>query len=173
MSENNAVTKDELKEILAEMVKELRAETAAQFDAADKKTAARFEESERKTAARFEEMEKKNEARFDATDRKMETMRLELLDAIRIQGEAQDAKIEMVSRRYEESHSKLLTGMDKVMKELENHRVERLSFGAAQNRLERQIKAIANHLGIKNSNGNHNGNGKGKRPGSGRKRKSK
>ncbi len=29
MSENNAVTKEELKEILAEMAKELRAETAA------------------------------------------------------------------------------------------------------------------------------------------------
>ncbi len=42
MNENNAVTKEELKEILAEMAKELRAETAVQFDAADKKTAARF-----------------------------------------------------------------------------------------------------------------------------------
>jgi hypothetical protein len=168
MNENNAVTKEELKEILAEWAKEMRTETAAQFD--DMK-------------------------------RNMATMRLELLDAIRTQGEAQDAKIEMASRRYEESHSRLLTGMDKVVKELDNHRVERLALsaaqnrlerqiqaiakelenhrgerlalGAAQNRLERQIKAIAKHLGIKNVNGNDNGNRKSKRPDSAKKRKSK
>jgi hypothetical protein len=79
----------------------------------------------------------------------------------------------MASRRFEESHNKLLTGTDKVMKELENHRVERLSLGAAQNRLEKQIEAIAKHLGIKNSNGNHNGNGKGKKPPARRRKKSK
>jgi hypothetical protein len=140
MSENNAVTKEELIEILAEMAKELRTETAAQFD----------------------EMK-----------RNMATIRLELLDAIRTQGEAQDAKIEMASRRYEESHSRLLTGMDKVVKELDNHRVERLSLGAAQSRLEKQIEAIAKHLGIKNSNGNHNENSKEKKPRSDKKRKSK
>jgi hypothetical protein len=151
MNENNAVTKEELKEILTEMAKELRAETAAQF----------------------EEFEQKTAARFDATDRKMETMRLELLDAIRAQGEAQDAKIEMASRRFEEYYSKLLTGMDKVVKELDNHRVERLSLGAAQNRLEKQIEAIAKHLGIENSNGDPNANRKGKKPRSGRKRKLK
>ncbi len=151
MSENNAVTKEELKEILAEMAKELRAETAAQFD----------------------DMKRNMAAQFGVTDRKMEKMRLELLDAIRTQGEAQDAKIEMASRRYEESHSRLLTGMDKVMKELDNHRVERLGLGAAQNRLEKQIEAIAKHLGIKNSNVNHNGNSKEKKPRSGRKRKPK
>lgn len=51
MSENNAVSKEELKEILAEMAKELRAETASQFDAAEKKTAARFEEIKQNVSA--------------------------------------------------------------------------------------------------------------------------
>jgi hypothetical protein len=63
--------------------------------------------------------------------------------------------------------------MDKVVKELDNHRVERLSLGAAQSRLEKQIEAIAKHLGIKNSNGNHNENSKEKKPRSDKKRKSK
>lgn len=122
MSENNAVTKDELKEILAEMAKELRAETAAQFDTADQKTATRFEDMEKKNAARFEEMEKKNATRFEKREEKTDKRHAELLEMMRAQSDmiwAQNKKIDDQYRYFQESHSKLLAGMDAMMKEQE------------------------------------------------------
>jgi hypothetical protein len=39
------------------------------------------------------------------------------------------------------------------MKQLEDHRVERMSLGAIQNRHTREIEAIQKHLGIEGKNG--------------------
>jgi hypothetical protein len=134
MNENNAVTKDELKEILAEMVKELRAETVA-----------RFEEMEKRNATRFEEMEKKTDNRH-----------AELLGMMRTQSDmiwAQNKKIDDQYRYFQESHSKLLTGMDAMVKEQEIIRHEQLSLGAIQDRHTREIADIKQQLGAAGKNG--------------------
>jgi hypothetical protein len=194
MAENNAVTKDELKEILAEMTKDLRAETAARFEESERKTAARFkeleqktaarfeeserktaarfEESERKTAARFEESERKTAARFDKTDEVIAMVYNELRKMMQDQTAmtraqsnmiiAQNQKIDDQYRYFQESHSRLLTGMDAMMKEHEKIRLDHLSLGAIQNRHTREIEAIQLHLGIVGKN-DPNGKNSGKK----------
>lgn len=186
MSENNAVTKEELKEILAEMAKELHAETTAQFDAADKKTATRFEDMEKKNAARFEEINQNVATlsrKVDANDQKLEVFRGEFMarfDSADIKHSTVVTEIfkfrrDMDAReqKNQETQSQLLTGMDKVMKELENHRVERISLGVIQDRHTRDIEALKKHVGLEPSNDNLNTNRKGKKPSLGRKKKSK
>lgn len=144
MIEINAVTKEELKEILAEMAKKLRAETAAQFDSADKKTAARFEEINQNVAALSRKVDANDQkleafradfmARFDSADIKHSNVVTEIFKLRR--------DLDAREQKNQETQSKLLTGMDKVMKELENRRVERLSLGVIQDRHTKHTKKI-------------------------------
>lgn len=186
MNENNALTKEELKEILAEMAKELRAETAAQFEAADKRTAARFEELESKNAARFEGINQNVAAlsrKVDANDQKLEAFRAEFMarfDSADIKHSNVVTEIFKLRRdmdareqKNQETQSQLLTGMDKVMKELENHRVERISLGVIQNRHTKDIESLKRHVALERSNDDHDASRKGKKPGPSRKKKSK
>jgi hypothetical protein len=103
----------------------------------------------------------------------MEQRHLELLEIIRSQGnmilaldDKLDAKLEAQRKEYHETHSKLLTGMDNVMKELEDHRIERISLGVIQDRHTKEIEAIKKHIGLESSNGNGQGNAKAKKPSS-------
>lgn len=165
MAENNAVSKEELREIMAEMrqefrqeLLEFRAETIARFEESEKKTASRFDEFEKKTTARFEESERKTAARFDKTDEVIAAMYNELRQMIQTQTEmtraqsdiimAQNKKIDDQYRYFQESHSSLLTGMDAMMKEHEKIRLDHLSLGAIQDRHTREIEAIQKHLGL-------------------------
>jgi len=77
---------------------------------------------------------------------------------------ALDRKVDAHHQEFDEKQSRLLTGMDKVMKELENHRNERLRLGAIQNRHTQEIEAIKKHIGLESSNGNGQGNAKAKKP---------
>jgi hypothetical protein len=66
---------------------------------------------------------------------------------------AQNKKIDDQYRYFQESHSKLLTGMDAMMKEQEIIRHEQLSLGAIQDRHTKEIEEIKQHLGAAGKNG--------------------
>jgi len=152
MAENNAVTKEELKEVMAEMRQEFRqglAETNQNVLALRHKVDAN---------------EKKFEAFRDETLKKHD----EVVKAIFAHEKKTDAQYEDLRQ----TQSRLLTGMDKVMKELENHRIERMSLGAIQDLHGSEIEAIKKHLGFENNNGKSRGNTI-KRPSSKKPKKSK
>jgi hypothetical protein len=133
MAENNAVTKEELQEVMAEMRQEFRqglAETNQNVLALRHKVdvnAQKFEAFRDETLKKHDEVVKAIFAHQNKTDAQHEELR--------------------------QMYSKMLTGMDKVMKDLDNHRVERLSLGAIQDRQGRDIEAIKKHLGLESNNG--------------------
>ncbi len=213
MSENNAVTKEELKEILAEMAKgfhkglekmsqEFRGDLAVtnqNVAALDSKVDTLTGMNEgfqrdlaetnqnvavlaRKVDANEQKLDRLSE-KVDNNEHKLETFRVEVMARFDVADEKHSNLVKAIFALREgmdaqfqelrESQSKILTGMDPVMREHEIIRHEQISLGVIQDRHTRDIESLKKHVGLERSNDNHNTNRKGKKPGLGRKKKSK
>jgi len=147
MAENNAVTKEELKEVVDELRQEFRQGLAKtnqnvlvirhKVDGLEHKVDANEEKHE---AFRAETL-----VRFDVFDAKHDAVVKAILD----HQKKTDAQYEELRGMI----SKLMTGMDPVMKEHEIIRHGQLSLGVIQDRQGRDIEAIKKHLGLEGNNG--------------------
>lgn len=159
MPENNAVTKEELKEVVEELRQEFR-QGLAETNQNVLEIRHKVDGLERKVDANDQKLEAfraETLARFDVVDKKHD----EVVQAIFAHQKKTDAQ-------YEELHgmlSKLMTGMDAEMKEHEILRQEQISLGVIQDRQggdldlhRRDIEAIKKHLGLNGNNGNHRKN---------------
>ncbi|MGH7456903.1 MAG: hypothetical protein ACRENG_36470, partial [bacterium] len=154
MAENNAVTKEELKEVVEELRQEFRqglAETNQNVLALGHKVDG------------LEHKVDGLEHKVDANDQKLEAFRAETLARFDVVDKKHDEVVQAIfahqkktDTQYEELRgmiSKLMTGMDPVMKEHEIIRHEQISLGVIQDRQGRDIEAIKKHLGLEGSDG--------------------
>jgi uncharacterized protein YoxC len=179
MAENNAVTKEELKEILAEMTQEFQrdlTETNQNVAGLTQNVAgltqnvagltqnvagltqnvagltqnvtgltqkvAGLTQNVELQGKQLEEFRAETAARFDEADKK----HAKVIDKIFALEDKMDAQY----REFHETHAKLITGMDAMMKEHETIRYEQVSIGAIQDRQQREINGIKQNLGIDN-----------------------
>jgi len=140
MAENNAVTKEELKEVMAEMRQDFRqglAETNQNVVELRHKVDANEQKHETFRAERL--------ARFDVADQKHDAV----VNAIFAHEKKTDAQYEELRGML----SKLMTAMDPQTRELEIIRHEQLSLGVIQDRHGRDIDAIKKHLELEGNHG--------------------
>jgi predicted nuclease with TOPRIM domain len=176
MAENNAVTKEELKEVVDELRQEFRqglAETNQnvlelrhKVDGLEHKVDG-LEHKVDGLEHKVDGLEHKVdglEHKVDANDRKLEAFRAETLARFDVVDAKHDAVVKAIldhqkktDAQFEEVRgmlSKLMTGMDAQMKEHEILRHEQISLGVIQDRQGKDIEAIKKHLGLEGSNGN-------------------
>jgi hypothetical protein len=115
MAENNAATKEDLKNALNEFWDRLRNEINSRFEASDRKldefrseVISRFEASDRKR----EELRSEMNSRFEASDRKREELRSEMSKRFRRSERQGQAFREEVNNRFYEIEGKIMNRFD-------------------------------------------------------------
>jgi chromosome segregation ATPase len=162
MAENNAVTKEELKEVVDELRQEFR-QGLAETNQNVLELRHKVDGLEHKVDG-LEHKVDGLEQKVDANDRKLEAFRAETLARFDVVDAKHDAVVKAIlehqqktDAQFEEVRgmlSKLMTGMDAQMKEHEILRHEQISLGVIQDRQGKDIEAIKKHLGLEGSNGN-------------------
>jgi len=135
MAENNAVTKEDLKNILNELWDKVN----SRFEASDRK----LEEFRGEVNSRFEASDRKSDKRFRRSDRQRQALHKEVQDWFyQLEGKIMnrfDQALAHADEAVEKLRKEETTRLDRQAGVIDNFRLEQLTMGAVQDQIRDEL----------------------------------